>query len=114
MRRLWLFLSYGCAGLLLSAVGCATPEERVAQALRPAIEQLPAVVRAIQEGSAGQGEPVPLAVVVNFDIDLGELWGIWRLCARTTKTDVDIILVPAPSRYGRADNEPATADHDPR
>ena len=116
MRRLWLFL------LVLFLVGCATPEERIARALRPAIEQLPGVIRAIQEGSVSppagpttrmSGEPLPLAVVVvNFDIDLGELWGIWRLFAVTTKTDVDIILVPAPGRYGRADDDPATAERD--
>ena len=45
MRRLWLFL------LVLLLAGCATPEERIARALRPAIEQLPGVIRAIQEGS---------------------------------------------------------------
>jgi len=106
MRRLWLFL------LVLLLVGCATPEERIARALRPAIEQLPGVIRAIEEGSAKEGEPLPLAVVVNFDIDLGELWGIWRLFAVTTKTDVDIILVPAPGRYGRADDDRATAERD--
>ncbi len=115
MRRLWLFL------LVLFLVGCATPEERIARALRPAIEQLPGVIRAIQEGSVSppagpttrmSGEPLPLVVVVNFDIDLGQLWGIWRLFAVTTKTDVDIILVPAPGRYGRADNDPATAGPD--
>ncbi len=115
MRRLWLFL------LVLLLAGCATPEERIARALRPAIEQLPGVIRAIQEGSVSpsagptthmSGEPLPLVVVVNFDIDLGQLWGIWRLFAVTTKTDVDIILVPAPGRYGRADNDPATAERD--
>lgn len=110
MRRLWLFL------LVLLLVGSATPEERIARALRPAIEQLPGVIRAIQEGSVSPpagGEPLPLAVVVvNFDIDLGELWGIWRLFAVTTKTDVDIIIVPAPGCHGRADNDPATAGRD--
>jgi len=92
--------------LLILLGGCATPEERIAQALRPAIEQLPEVIRAVQasqEGRphlGGQGEQPPLTVVVNFNIDLADFWGVWRLFAVTTKTDLDVIIVPAPAPFG--------------
>ena len=109
MKRLSLM------ALLALLAGCATPEERIAQALRPAIEQLPEVIRAIQESQeghppdGGQGEQPPLTVVVNFNIDLADFWGVWRLFAVTTKTDLDVIIVPAPGRDGRSDNETMAA-----
>ena len=107
MREVWLLL------LVLLLAGCATPEERISHALRPAIEQLPQVIRAIQEGRVSpptgptrrpagtSGEELPLTVVVNFNIDLADFWGFWRLFAVTTKTDVDVIIVPAPRHQGR-------------
>ena len=88
--------------LLVLLAGCATPEERITEALRPAIEQLPEVIRAIQESQeghppdGGQGEQPPLTVVVNFSIDLADFWGLWRLFSVTAKTDLDVIIVPAP------------------
>ncbi len=118
MKRLSLM------ALLVLLAGCATPGERIAQALRPAIEQLPDVIRAIQESQegrpplGGQGEQPPLTVVVNFNLDLADFWGVWRLFAVTTKTDVDVIIVPAPhtgrttGRDGRSDYE-TMAEPDP-
>ena len=92
--------------LVVVAAGCATPEERISQALRPALEQLPEVIGAVQQSQeshppyGGRGEQPPLTVVVNLNIDLTDFWGIWRLVAVTAETDVDIIIVPPPVQHG--------------
>ncbi len=76
----------GCGGLPISNQG-------LAEALEPVIEQLPELIQAATPPGVEQG---PVTIVVNFDIDLGQLWGVFRLVAVSTKTDVDVIIVPAP------------------
>lgn len=76
----------GCGALPISNAG-------LAEALEPVIEQLPELIQAATPPGQEQG---PVTIVVNFDIDLGQLWGVFRLLAVSTKTDVDIIIVPAP------------------
>lgn len=55
------------AGFLFA--GCATPEQRMQQALEPLIEQLPAIVAAVQEGGETE-EGSRNVTVINIFVDL--------------------------------------------